>query len=222
VKPLVLFDIDGTLHTASTYHSQCYADVGQKLFGIPMSQDYVKWFGNPQILCCKKVLEEHGLATEENIKSFDKGISDQYIANIEKDSLEILPGVCELLQSLKEKGISIGIITGNDLRVTKAKLGKVGLLDFFDVFGTADDGEERWMIVESVVKKAKEKYEFDSVFVVGDTRFDIEAAKKAGVKSIAVLTGDNSREVLEESEPDFILQNLSEKKKFLEIISIKL
>ena len=49
----------------------------------------------------------------------------------------------------------------------------------------------------------------DDVFV-GDTGIDVMTAKGLGVKSVAVLSGFRNREILEEYNPDFIINDLSE------------
>ena len=43
-----------------------------------------------------------------------------------------------------------------------------------------------------------------NTYYVGDETRDIEAAKTAGVKSIAVTYGMNTKDVLQKSEPDII------------------
>ena len=54
----------------------------------------------------------------------------------------------------------------------------------------------------------------ETVFI-GDMQHDIETAQFAGVYSVAVLTGYNSREMLEESSPDLIVNNLMEFKELI-------
>ncbi len=47
------------------------------------------------------------------------------------------------------------------------------------------------------------------VLYVGDTIFDIRAAKEVGVKSGGILTGYHSREMLEKENPDYIFNHLT-------------
>jgi len=44
---------------------------------------------------------------------------------------------------------------------------------------------------------------------VGDETRDIEAAKAAGFQSVAVTWGYNSKKVLENARPDFIVEDFS-------------
>jgi len=44
--------------------------------------------------------------------------------------------------------------------------------------------------------------------MVGDSIYDIQAARKAKVKGIAVLTGDHSRSMLKKQKPFMILNSV--------------
>ena len=46
--------------------------------------------------------------------------------------------------------------------------------------------------------------------IVGDTEHDINAGKCAGLLTAAVLSGYRSRKHLEESKPDFIINDVRE------------
>jgi phosphoglycolate phosphatase len=50
----------------------------------------------------------------------------------------------------------------------------------------------------------------DECVYVGDETRDVEAARKAGMRSAAVTWGFNSRELLEKSRPDFLIDRPGE------------
>ena len=50
---------------------------------------------------------------------------------------------------------------------------------------------------------------------VGDMTHDIEAGKEAGVKTVALTWGYQSKEILEKHNPDYIIANISELDKLL-------
>ena len=72
-------------------------------------------------------------------------------------------------------------------------------------------------------KKIKEIYDhkvdFSDIFIIGDTIYDIECAKKSGAVAIAVGTGWVNREVLINHNPDFYFDDLSDIKSLMNIIS---
>jgi phosphoglycolate phosphatase-like HAD superfamily hydrolase len=51
------------------------------------------------------------------------------------------------------------------------------------------------------------KLDPSKVFYIGDETRDIEAAKKAGIKSIAVTWGYNTKAILDNSNPDFLCES---------------
>jgi len=49
-----------------------------------------------------------------------------------------------------------------------------------------------------------------SVFYVGDETRDVEAARKAGVKTIAVTWGFNGEDILKKQKPDYLARRPEE------------
>ena len=69
-----------------------------------------------------------------------------------------------------------------------------------------------------LIKKATKDHQIDlsQSFMIGDKTSDVEAGKKAGVKTVFVLTGHGAKEVDELTQkPDYIAQNLAEAVKWV-------
>lgn len=131
----------------------------------------------------------------------------------------VLDGVRELLNELDKHNVLMGLVTGNLEPIGRDKLRKVSLSQYFKVGGFGSDDICRSNLVKLAIKKAKENFSFDGdVFLFGDTPEDIEAGKKAGVKTVGVATGIYSKEQLENSDADFVLENSKDINKILEII----
>lgn len=62
----------------------------------------------------------------------------------------------------------------------------------------------------------QENLSFEEVIYIGDETRDIEAARKSYVKAIAVSWGFNSKEVLAEQNPDFLIHQPQELIKVIE------
>jgi len=60
------------------------------------------------------------------------------------------------------------------------------------------------------LKLAMKKTKIKNGYMVGDTVYDIRAGKGAGLKVIAVLTGNHSRAKLKKEKPDYILKSVAE------------
>ncbi|MBC8324874.1 MAG: HAD family hydrolase [Verrucomicrobia subdivision 3 bacterium] len=56
----------------------------------------------------------------------------------------------------------------------------------------------------------------DETLFIGDMQHDVDAAHAGGIHSCAVLTGYNTREQLEQSEPELIVNHLGELKELFE------
>jgi HAD superfamily hydrolase (TIGR01549 family) len=125
----------------------------------------------------------------------------------EINNVELFAGMKEVLLALKLQGYKIGIITSNAQKNIEFVLQKYDLLIFdFIVSGITLFSKHR-----SIKKYLKsEKIELEEIVYIGDEIRDINAAKKAKVKVIAVTWGFNSKEVLSEYQPDALVDQPQE------------
>ena len=119
-------------------------------------------------------------------------------------TIQVIPGMQSVLRTLQVKGYRMGIITSSKKDSVEEFLNNNGL-SFFDFLYTGSNlfGKER------KIKKAMQAHGFtkENTIYVGDEARDIEAAKKIPVQSIAVTWGFNSRKILEEYNPDNIIDS---------------
>jgi phosphoglycolate phosphatase-like HAD superfamily hydrolase len=175
-------------------------------------------------LIIKKLLTEQGLSEDavvskikecmdEMVKSFDRAVAGS--------TLEPMDGVVELMDELtKKENIIVGLLTGNLEPIAMIKMKKTGLDKYFKFGGFGTDAEKRSDIIKEAIKKAEKNFDFkfdNNVYLVGDTPRDIKAGIETGVKTIGVATGIYPKEQLEEA--DFVLEDLTDTDRFLEIIS---
>ena len=68
------------------------------------------------------------------------------------------------------------------------------------------------------IQKIMEEFQCDprDILYIGDTIFDIQAAKEVGTKSGGILTGYHSREKLEMENPNYIFNNLTHLRRTLQ------
>ncbi len=114
-----------------------------------------------------------------------------------------------LLAHLKEKGIKIGVITRNCTPAVKMVFPDIE--EWVDVFLPREDVTKvkpHPMHVEKALEKMGVKRH--EAILIGDHPIDIICAKRAGVKSGAVSTGNVDMEELKKVEPDFVAENLKE------------
>jgi len=153
---------------------------------------------------------------EEEYTEFVEGIENIIVQHeLEaSEKAEAFPHSIELLNILKSKGKSIGIITRNSKAASMKTLEVSGLMKYMDVIVTREDVEKVKPDPEHVeiAMKFLEKKAEDTV-VIGDHKYDISSGKRAGCFTIGILSGVSSEELL--NEADLIVSSLEEIISFL-------
>jgi phosphoglycolate phosphatase len=136
------------------------------------------------------------------LQAYVKTESAKLISN-----LNCFTHIQEVLQQLSLNHI-LGLITSNSEENISTFLKKKHLDKLFVFVNTDSDlfGKNQ------KIRKVMSKYNFkpEKTYYIGDETRDIEAAKKAGVKSVAVTWGYESKELLSQSHPDIIISKPEE------------
>ena len=119
-----------------------------------------------------------------------------------EEPLAITPGIESVIRELSQIAILV-VITGNSCRVVGKFLDTYGLQEEFQtVLGAEDDGSRVEKILEIISLIGESNGE---VYMIGDAVSDIRAAREAGIKSIAIGWGHQSKEKLLTENPDFLV-----------------
>lgn len=113
----------------------------------------------------------------------------------------------DMIHVIKKLGsiYSVGMITSNSRKCVRTFLRKYDISeDFMFVRANVSLFTKAWRIKRIIRRYKLQKSE---VVMIGDETRDVIAAKKAGIHSIAVTWGINSRELLAKEKPDFIAAN---------------
>jgi phosphoglycolate phosphatase len=122
--------------------------------------------------------------------------------------LEPISGVTEALITLHNQGYRLGIITSNSQENVNEFL-KYHHLDYlFEFIHSGVTIFGKTTIINNVLRQRQIKPQ--TVIYVGDETRDIEAAKKANIKVVAVSWGFNSPDALAKQNPDFLIHHPSE------------
>jgi phosphoglycolate phosphatase len=121
--------------------------------------------------------------------------------------IQLFPGIKEVLLELKKRGFQLGIITSNSRENVLGSLEKNGLQDTFTfIYSGSTFGKHKvinkWLRIENI--------HTEKVVYVGDEIRDIDAAKKTGIKVIAVGWGFNSPQALAAQNPNFLIERPQE------------
>jgi HAD superfamily hydrolase (TIGR01509 family) len=200
-----ILDIDGTLVDTNYHHAIAwYRAFRQHELIVPIWRIHrALGMGGDQLithLVGEQAEEEQG----DDIRAAEKAL---YLTFIEE--VEPLDGARELMVDLKERGHTVVL-------ASSAKANELEhYLDLLDARDVADDWTssadvEQTKPAPDLVQAALEKAGTDGGVMVGDTNWDIEAAEKAGVKTIAVMTGGFGRDELEEAGAIAVFDSLQE------------
>ncbi|MEV0146969.1 MULTISPECIES: HAD family hydrolase [unclassified Nonomuraea] len=194
--PAFLFDLDGTLIDSVYQHVIAWR---QALSG--MGIDLSVWRIHRRIgmsggLFVSALLRETGLKlTQEQIDELQNTHADAYTEQVH--SVRPLPGAAELLAELSSRGVPWAIATSGYARTARLALGMLGL------------PEDTPMVTRDLVRRAKPDPDLflagaalldvdpAHAMVVGDSVWDLLAARRAGALGIGLLSGGYGRDELE-------------------------
>ena len=112
--------------------------------------------------------------------------------------IKLFEGMPELINKLAKNGKIIYILSTNNPQIIEEVLGRYGIADKVKVLKRSALFSKHYPIRHLV---AKNKYAPENVWMVGDEVRDIEAAKRAGIKGVAVNWGLQTTDLLDAAGP---------------------
>ena len=208
-----LFDIDGTLlRSRDRIHYDSFFHSVRHVLGHDLDLSGVTLHGNTDPGILRDAFRQASLAGEHWLTSLEI-ILDHMRASVAARRAHMqlvrMPGVEETLRYLQRKGAALGIATGNLESIGWIKVETVGLRPWFTFGGFSDRYMVRAeMIAHAVDEARKAAGPHASICVVGDTPFDISAARANHLPTIAVATGNYSFDQLMEHQPEVCVSSL--------------
>jgi phosphoglycolate phosphatase len=217
-KKIIIFDFDGTIADTIPAIIEIgdkllielgYEEVIKDLKFEKLTKKNIERLRNKNIRETIKEVKIPVMKIPFIVKSFREELNKQI------EFLKPIKGIKETILKLKKNGYKLGILTSNSEDNVEKFLKKNKLI-FFDFIysGSSIFGKQR--VIRGLLKKQRLKPE--ETIYVGDEARDIEAAKKAKIKTISVTWGFNSRKVLKKLKPDFLIDRPSELIKVIERI----
>lgn len=187
----VLLDIDGTLLLSNTAHAQSWVDAFAE-FGyqvsLPQAQGLIGMGGDRVIPILAPGLTD----TEDPGKAIAQRRGEIFMSRY-SDGVEPAPGARALLQRMREDGLALIVASSAKQAELTDLLNRAIVADLIDVTTTSDDAEESKPAPDIVqVALRKSGLEPQQVLMLGDTPYDVEAARNGGVGIIALRCGGHS------------------------------
>lgn len=182
----VIFDLDDTLYSEKQYIRSGYSKIGEHLCRVDAGEKLWNYFldGKPAIDCYLEEIGEIDKKTE---------CLDVYRSQIPE--IELYEGVNELIQSLKERGIKVGIITDGRPEGQRNKikaLGLDGLVD--DIIITDELGGTQFRKPNDIsfrIMQNRWRLSYEEIVYVGDNpNKDFQAPKQLGMRSVIFRNED--------------------------------
>ena len=193
---LAIVDVDGTLVDTNYQHAIAwYRAFREHGLTIPVWRIHRHiGMGGDQIvpaLAGEEFADEHG----KEVRETEKGCYRELIGEVEP-----LPGARDLLQRLKEQGHTIVLASSAKEEELEDYLDMLDAREVADAWTMSSDVEAT-KPEPDLVRAALDKGEGSAseAVMIGDSTFDCEAAERAGVKSIAVLSGGFAVQELRDS-----------------------
>jgi HAD superfamily hydrolase (TIGR01509 family) len=193
---LAILDIDGTLVDTNYQHAiawfRAFKDHGIVL-PIWRIHRHLGMGGDQSVeaLTDEATEREHGDAIRDSEKQ-------HYMSLI--DEVESMNGARKLIEELRRRGHTVVLASSAKEEEVDHYLDQLDVRELAEDWTTSADVEQTKPapdLVQAALKKAGT--DPDDATMIGDTPWDIKAARKAGVGTIAVLTGGFSIDELEES-----------------------
>lgn len=196
MKQTIIFDFDGTLADSFTLVKNILLNLSEE-FGYkkPTENEIIQIRSTHP----KDVMKMLGLPSYKLpfLALKVKSLMQKHIKDVQP-----IHGIGKALFALKLENYSLGIVTSNSSKNVQFFLREHNL-DIFDFIQTESSIFGKARGLNQVLKK--QKLNKNDVIYVGDEIRDIEAAKKVGMKSIAVSWGYNDKKGLQKYNPNALI-----------------
>lgn len=209
-RNLLIFDLDGTLVDTLPTIAKAI-NLCAKKFGFPeRSLDEVRLaVGNGVGVLLQRTMPSDAMSDRERREEIKRYFDICYEqTQAELDSC--YDGVAEALRSFHRDGYALAVLSNKPDKLVKMIVKNLfpdGIISV--AMGQTDlprkpDPAVPLMIAESFGVSA------DSTYFIGDSEVDVLTGRNAGMKTVAVSWGFRERRVLEEAEPDVIIDSSEE------------
>lgn len=218
----LLFDIDGTIMTSDHAGTSAMAETAKELFGVEQIGP-LKVHGRCDRGILAELFQELGVSYEQHHEAFCRRYYQNLPDSLVRNQGRLLPGIKTLLETLHQRDdVALGILTGNLQQAAEIKLKYVGVDQYFRFGGYGDQFADRNEVAKQAAGAAEAtigaQFSGDQVWVIGDTPNDIRCARAIGAKVLAVETGGGSPEALKRAQPDLLLPDLADCRKWLGLL----
>jgi HAD superfamily hydrolase (TIGR01549 family) len=206
-----ILDVDGTLVDTNYHHAIAWYRAFRRHGVVPPV-----WRIHRHIGMGGDQLIEAVAGAEVERESGDRIRSaevEQYAELIE--GVAVVDGARELIEDLKRRGHTVVLASSAKQDEVDHYLELLDARDLADDWTTSADVEAT-KPEPDLVRAALDRAGTEDAAMVGDTPWDVEAARRAGIETVAVLTGGFSRQELRDAGAVAVFESVVELREGLE------
>ena len=203
----VLWDMDGIIADTAPYHFKAWQEVFRKREVKYSEEDFKRNFGKRNDTIIRNIVGGSISSEEVDAIAIEKeAIFRQKVAA----NLKPLPGAIDLIRSLKEYGVKIALASSAPIENIQLVTRDLGLNDCFDVIVWGREVTEGKPSPQGFLLAAKRLgIEPKNCVVIEDSVAGVTAAKRAGMKCLAVTNTHPKASLMEADLVVDTLENAS-------------
>jgi HAD superfamily hydrolase (TIGR01509 family) len=207
-----LLDVDGTLIDSNYHHALAwYGAFRRHEIVLPMWRIHrAVGMGGDQLVPALV-----GSELDEEQGDYIRAARDEIYRSGLMDEVAPLEGGHELIAELKDRGLQVVLASSSPKDELERYLDLLDAGELADAWTTKDDVDAT-KPAPDLILAALEKAQTESAVLVGDTPWDVEAASKAGVETVCVITGGWSKQELREAGAIAVFESVDELHRHLE------
>lgn len=209
----IILDVDGTLIDSNDAHARAWVEAGEAL-GVTIPYERVRpliGMGGDRVTPLVAGVEESSPLGQRLAEARGGIFRRRYLA-----ALEPFPRVRELLQRLGDDGFKLVVASSASEEDLAGLLERAGVADLIQASTSSDDAagsKPEPDIVEAAISRASLRR--GRLLMIGDTPYDVEAARRARVPIVAVRCGGWGDEDLRDADliaadPEDLLERYEE------------
>ncbi len=190
----VIFDMDGVLADTGPIHFESWVKMAAEI-GVNFTRDmFEQTFGQQSPTITRKLL---GPEVDKVIVEKWASLKEQYYREMVREKLTPLPGVLRIIKELESEGFKLAVGSSGPPENVELLLSQLKIKAYFDVIITAADVKNGKPEPDVFLNAAKIlNINPKNCLVIEDAPVGIEAAKRAGMISIALTTTHDKEELL--------------------------
>lgn len=210
----IIFDLDGTLINTNNIIIESFKEVFRVHNNnqIPTYKEILSFIG-PTLQQTFNKYTNNQSKVDEMIKTYRSFYVDYEVGNH-----KLYPNVLEVLTKLKNQGYKLAILTSKFNEAAWPSFTHYELEKLFDVFVGLDDVPNAKPHKDAVNTVLSHFPDCTGAIMVGDNKSDILAGKNAGIFGVGVAWSIKGSDYLKEAKPDFMLENMNDIFKVIELI----